>query len=84
MNIVVFKLGLDFGLEFETVIHISDNLWAYFISIKMVKLCMYISVSKERCKGFPKLLMFLKGRFADLTLANFCTFHFKNKEFTFL
>lgn len=84
MNIVMFKLGLDFGLEFETVIHISNNLWAYFVSIKMVILCMYMSVSKERCKGFPKLLVFLKGRFVDLTLANFCTFHIKNKEFTFL
>lgn len=44
MNIVMFKLGLDFGLEFETVIHISNNLWAYFVSIKVVILCMYVYI----------------------------------------
>lgn len=53
MNIVMFKLGLDFGLEFETVICVSNNLWAYFVSVKVVTLCMCIPVSKERCKGFP-------------------------------
>lgn len=49
----MFKLGLDFGLEFETVICVSNNLWAYFVSVKVVTLCMCIPVSKERCKGFP-------------------------------
>lgn len=83
MNIVMFKLGLDFGLEFKTVIHIFNNLWAYFVSVKMVILYMYRSISKEMCKVFPKLLGFF-GRLADLTLANFCTFCFKNKQFTFL
>lgn len=81
MNFVMFKLGLDFSLELETVIHVSNNLWAYFVSIKIVILCMYISVSKERCKGFPKLLIF----FLEVCRSHSCKFlHFKNKEFTFL
>lgn len=44
MNIVIFKLGLDFGPEFETVIHVPDNLWVYFVFIKMVILCMYVCI----------------------------------------
>lgn len=48
----MFKLGLDFGLEFKTVIHVFNNLWVYFVSIKMVILYMYISVSKEKVQRF--------------------------------
>jgi len=44
----------------------------------------YAHIYEKRCKGFPKLLIFLRVRFADLTLANFCTFHFHGTEFTLL
>lgn len=39
---------------------------------------------EEKVKKFSYILMFLKGRFAGLTLANFCIFHFDYAEFTSL
>lgn len=89
MNIILAKQGSHFGFKFNFNYRLQSTfpiICGHILNLLkwICFLCIYIYIWKKRCKGFLKSLMFLKGRLADLILANFCTFHFHNTEFTFL